>query len=74
MLTTDVYLTSVNGVSETGELENIDSTGNRAADSLFGDRRGFFAFGTNKIGATLIEPCEKKNSSMIHYILQFEEA
>lgn len=53
VLTADVYLTSVNGASETGELVNIDSTGNRVAGSLFGHRRVFFVFGTNKIESTL---------------------
>ncbi|MBQ9525982.1 MAG: lactate utilization protein [Fretibacterium sp.] len=52
-LTADIYLTSVNGASETGELVNIDSTGNRVAASLFGHRRVFFVFGTNKIEPTL---------------------
>ena len=53
VLTTDVYLTSVNAAAETGELVNIDSTGNRVAASLFGHRRVFFVFGTNKIEPTL---------------------
>lgn len=33
-LTTDVFLTSVNGIAETGEMVNIDGTGNRVALSL----------------------------------------
>ncbi|MBQ9564813.1 MAG: LUD domain-containing protein, partial [Synergistaceae bacterium] len=53
VLTTDVYLTSVNAAAETGELVNIDSTGNRVAASLFGHRRVFFVLGTNKIEPTL---------------------
>lgn len=52
-LTTDVYLTSVNAAAETGELVNIDSTGNRVAASLFGHGRVLFVFGTNKIEPTL---------------------
>lgn len=52
-LTTDVFLTSVNGVSETGELVNLDGTGNRIAGSLFGHRKVYFIFGTNKIEPTL---------------------
>ena len=35
-LTTDVFLTSVNGAVTTGEMVNIDGTGNRVAGSLFG--------------------------------------
>ena len=52
-LTTDVFFTSVNGAAETGELVNIDSTGNRVAGSLFGHKKVFFVLGTNKIEPTL---------------------
>jgi L-lactate utilization protein LutB len=52
-LLTDVFLTSVNGASETGELVNIDGTGNRVAGSLFGHKKIYFVFGTNKIEPTL---------------------
>jgi L-lactate utilization protein LutB len=52
-LITDVFFTSVNGASETGELVNIDGTGNRVAGSLFGHKKVFFVFGTNKIEPTL---------------------
>lgn len=52
-LTTDVYFTSVNGAAETGELVNIDGTGNRVAGSVFGHKKVFFVFGTNKIEPTL---------------------
>jgi len=38
-LLTDVFFTSVNGVAETGELVNIDGTGNRVAGSLFGHKK-----------------------------------
>lgn len=50
---TDVFITSVNAVSETGELVNIDGTGNRAAASLFGHEKVYFVVGTNKIEPTL---------------------
>ena len=40
-----VYILSANGVSETGELVNIDGTGNRAAASLFGPERVFYVIG-----------------------------
>ena len=48
-LTTQVYLTSVNAMAETGEMVNIDGTGNRVAGSLFGHEKVFFIVGTNKI-------------------------
>lgn len=52
-LLTDVFLTSVNAVAETGELVNIDGAGNRVAGSLFGHEKVYFVFGTNKIEPTL---------------------
>ena len=48
-LTTDVFLTSVNGMSATGEMVNIDGTGNRIAGSLFGHDTVYFVIGINKI-------------------------
>lgn len=52
-LTTDVYLTSVNALSETGELVNIDGTGNRIAGCLFGHQKVYFIIGINKIVPSL---------------------
>ena len=46
---TQVYLSSVNGLAETGELINIDGTGNRVASTVFGHRRVYFVVGSNKI-------------------------
>ena len=45
----DVFLTSVNALSQTGEIVNIDGTGNRVAASLFGSQEVFFVLGVNKI-------------------------
>lgn len=44
-----VYLTSVNGLAETGELINIDGTCNRLADTLYGHEEVIFIVGINKI-------------------------
>ena len=44
-----VYLTSVNGAAETGELINIDGTGNRVASGLFGHEKVYFIVGRNKV-------------------------
>lgn len=52
-LVTDVFLTSVNAMSETGEMVNIDGTGNRVAGSLFGHDKVYFVVSTNKICPTL---------------------
>lgn len=54
-LTTDIFFTSVNGIAETGELVNIDGTGNRIAGSLFGHEKVYFVIGSNKIAPTLDE-------------------
>ena len=45
----DVFLTSVNALAQTGEMVNIDGTGNRVAASLFGSQEVFFVLGINKI-------------------------
>ncbi|MBQ3508642.1 MAG: lactate utilization protein [Peptococcaceae bacterium] len=48
-LTTEVFLTSVNGMTEDGVLINLDGTGNRVAGSLFGHRKVYYIVGRNKI-------------------------
>lgn len=49
----DIYLTSVNALSENGEMVNIDGTGNRVASTLFGHEKVYFVVGINKIEADL---------------------
>ncbi len=44
-----VYLTSVNGLAETGELINIDGTGNRVASAIFGHEEVYYIVGVNKL-------------------------
>ena len=51
----EAYLTSVNGLAETGELLNIDGNGNRVASMLYGHRRVFFLVGKNKLAPTYDE-------------------
>ena len=46
---TKVYLSSVNAISKTGELVNIDGVGNRLASTLFGHEKVYFIIGKNKI-------------------------
>ncbi len=48
-LTTEVFLTSVNGMTEDGVIINLDGTGNRVAGSLFGHKKVYFIVGKNKI-------------------------
>lgn len=50
-MTTQVYLSSVNGMAETGEIVNIDGTCNRVASTLFGHERVYLIVGRNKIAA-----------------------
>lgn len=44
-----VYICSVNGLSEDGELINIDGAGNRVASTLFGHEKVYLIVGKNKI-------------------------
>lgn len=44
-----VYLCSVNGLAETGEIINIDGVGNRVAGTLYGHEEVWFVVGINKI-------------------------
>ena len=48
-MTTDVYISSVNGPAEPGEILNIDSTCNRVASTLFGHQTVYLVVGRNKI-------------------------
>lgn len=49
---TQVYLTSANALAETGEIVNIDGTGNRVSATLFGHEKVIFVIGRNKLTAT----------------------
>ena len=49
------YLTSVNGLAETGELLNIDGIGNRVAATLYGHETVYFVVGKNKLAPTYEE-------------------
>ena len=49
-MTADVYLLSANAIAEnTGEILNIDGTGNRVSSSLFGHGKVYFVAGRNKV-------------------------
>lgn len=46
----EIYLLSANAIAEdTGEILNIDGTGNRVASSLYGHRKVYFVAGKNKV-------------------------
>ncbi len=46
---TEIYISSVNGLAETGEIINIDGTCNRVSSTLFGHEKVYFVVGKNKI-------------------------
>lgn len=50
-----VYLTSANGLTEAGEIINIDGAGNRVASTLFGHQKVYFVIGKNKLAPTFEE-------------------
>jgi L-lactate utilization protein LutB len=50
---TQVYVTSANGISETGEIVNIDGIGNRVSATMFGPKEVYFVVGINKLAKDL---------------------
>jgi L-lactate utilization protein LutB len=54
-LNSDVFITSTNAVTETGELVNIDGTGQRVAAMIFGPKKVVVVAGVNKITGDLEE-------------------
>lgn len=48
-LNCDVYLTSSNAITESGELYNIDGNGNRVAAIVYGPKKVIVVAGANKI-------------------------
>lgn len=47
-LTADIFLTSANGIAETGEIVNIDGNCNRLAGELYGHEKVYIIVGINK--------------------------
>ncbi len=50
-----IYITSANAVTETGEIVNIDMTGNRVAMTCFGPEVCYYIVGRNKITPTITD-------------------
>ena len=44
-----IYLSSVNGLAETGEIVNIDGSGNRISSIMFGHEKVYLIAGVNKL-------------------------
>ncbi len=69
-----VYILSANGVSETGELVNIDGTGNRLAASLFGPERVYYVIGKNKIEPDLDSAIRRaRNVAAVKNAMRFQK-
>lgn len=54
-----VYLTSANAISETGEIINIDGSGNRVAAMLYGHEVLYIVAGVNKLAPDLPAAIER---------------
>ncbi len=52
---TRVYISSVNGMARSGEIVNIDGTGNRIASTVYGHEKVYLIAGKNKIAENLEE-------------------
>jgi len=52
-MTSDVFLCSANGVSETGEIVNIDGTGNRVCGTMYAHDTVYLVVGRNKLAPDL---------------------
>lgn len=51
----NIYISSVNGISEKGEIVNIDHTGNRVSSISFGHQKVYLIIGINKLTKTYEE-------------------
>ena len=49
----EVYISSVNAISEAGEIVNIDNTGNRVAAISYGPGKIYLVIGVNKVTSDL---------------------
>jgi L-lactate utilization protein LutB len=45
----EIYLTSANGLAETGEIINIDGNCNRVTSAMYGHKKVYLVVGSNKI-------------------------
>ena len=68
-----VYLSSVNAIARTGQIVNIDGTGNRIASLAYGHEEVYLLVGKNKITDTLEDAMDRaknvaapKNAMRLH--------
>lgn len=55
----EIYLSSVNGISEQGEIVNIDNTGNRVAAISYGPDKIYLVLGFNKVAPDLTSALDR---------------
>ncbi len=58
-LTSDVFISSVNAVTEDGELVLMDATGNRVSSVIFGPKKVIILVGVNKVCKDLTEAMKR---------------
>ncbi len=58
-LPSDIFLTSSNAVTLDGKLVNIDATGNRVTNMIFGPRKAILVIRQNKIVSTVDEAIKR---------------
>lgn len=58
----EVYISSVNGMSEQGDLVNIDNTGNRVAAITFGPSKVYLVIGGNKLAENLEKAIDRSRN------------
>lgn len=54
-----IYVSSVNGISQTGEIINIDGSGNRVSSIIYGHKKVYFVVGQNKIAPDFEKALER---------------
>ena len=52
-MTTDIYITSANALTESGQIINIDGRCNRISSTLYGHKKIYYIIGKNKVAPTL---------------------
>ena len=57
-----VYILSANAAAATGQIINIDGSGNRLSESLFGPKRVYYVIGKNKIAPDLSSALDRARS------------
>ena len=69
----EIYISSVNGISENGEIVNIDNTGNRVAAVTYGPEKVYLLIGGNKLAPDLEKAIDRarniaapKNAQRLH--------